>query len=331
MILWLSMLFVSAQSQSPKAICISFYNVENLFDTIDSPDTDDREFLPGGLNQWNSAKYQAKLSNLAKVIGQIGDEFIPGGPSVIGLSEIENRLVLEDLVNTPPLKGKGYGIVHFDSPDGRGVDVGLLYKYSVMKVKAALSVPVRMPGNPGFKTRDQLVVSGEIGGEMMHFIVNHWPSRRSGPEYRAAAATVTRRIVDSLQSAYPSAAIVIMGDLNDDPSDPSVAKILNTLGQKKELRRDDLFNPMWKMFKDGVGSLAYRDSWNLFDQIIVSEPLVNAPQGKFKLNKTRVFNRKYLLNEEGQYAGYPFRTFAGGAYTGGYSDHLPVFVILVRE
>lgn len=314
-----------------KAVCVAFYNIENLFDTIDSPDTDDREFLPDGTNKWDGRKYRSKLENIAKVIGMIGEEMIPGGPGIIGLAEVENRLVLEDLIQTPPLRGKGYGIVHFDSPDYRGVDVAMLYKYSAFRVQHAVAVPMYMPGRERFRTRDQLVVSGLIDGEMVHVIVNHWPSRRSGPEYRAAAASVTRRIVDSLDKAYKDAKIIVMGDLNDDPTDPSVANILGARGNKKELNPGDLFNPMLKLFRDGVGSLAYRDSWNLFDQIIVSQPFVDKSKRGLKLHQTRVFTRKFLLNQEGQYAGYPFRTFAGGAYTGGYSDHLPVYIILVKD
>lgn len=324
-------LIKAQQTFNGDLVCVAFYNIENLFDTIDSPDTDDREFLPEGANQWNSYKYKVKLKNMAEVIGQIGDEFVTGGPSIIGLSEVENRAVLKDLINTPPLQGKGYGIVHFDSPDPRGVDVALLYKFRDFKVLNAVAVPLRIKNNPRFRSRDQLVVSGVLYGDTLHLIVNHWPSRRSGPEFRAAAASLTRQIVDSLNSVHPSAKIIVMGDLNDDPTDPSLTQFLQAKGSKKELKTNDLFNPMYKLFKKGVGSLAYQDAWNLFDQIIVSEPIVNNKKKGYYLYSTRVFSKPFLFNKEGQYAGYPFRTFAGGAWVGGYSDHLPTFIILRKN
>jgi predicted extracellular nuclease len=231
----------------------------------------------------------------------------------------------------PALKAAGYDIVHFDSPDARGVDVGMLYRKSAFKVIAASSVRLKVSWRDDFKSRDQLVVTGELDGETISVVVNHWPSRRSGPEYREAAAKLSRHIADSLYAINPKAKIFIMGDLNDDPIDPSIAKTLKAIGKQKDLKAGDLFNPMWQLYKDGVGSLGYRDSWNLFDQIIVSEPVVNSTATEWKLLKTRVFNPKFLISNEGQFAGYPFRTFSFGAFIGGYSDHLPVYVVLVKE
>ena len=314
-----------------KAAVIAFYNLENLFDTIDSPDTDDAEFLPNGANAWDGKKYALKQKNMSEVISQIGADIIKGGPTIIGVSEIENRLVLEELIKMPALKDAGYDIVHFDSPDARGVDVGLLYRKSAFKVIAATPVRLKVSWRDDFKSRDQLVVTGELDGETISVVVNHWPSRRSGPEYREAAANLSRHIADSLYAINPKAKIFIMGDLNDDPIDPSIAKTLKAKGKQKDLKTGDLFNPMWQLYKDGVGSLGYRDSWNLFDQIIVSEPVVNATSNEWKLLKTRVFNPKFLISSEGQFAGYPFRTFSFGAFIGGYSDHLPVYIVLVKE
>jgi len=204
-----------------KAACIAFYNLENLFDTIDDPRTNDAEFLPGGTNHWTSERYLTKLSNMAFVISKIGGEIIKGGPTLLGVSEIENKGVLEDLINTPPLKGLGYGIVHYDSPDKRGVDVALLYKKAAFKVVNTTSNRLTMPGKTDWFSRDQLVVSGELDGEMIHIIVNHWPSRGAGPEYRAAAAALSKKLTDSLQQINPDAKVFIMGDLNDDPTDVS--------------------------------------------------------------------------------------------------------------
>lgn len=313
-----------------KAACIAFYNLENLFDTIDDPNTNDAEFLPNGLNRWDSKRYAKKLDNMAFVISQIGDEIIKGGPTVLGVSEIENRKVLEDLINTPPLKGMGYEIVHYDSPDKRGVDVGLLYRKSSFKVTNSTSNRLKMPGKTDWYTRDQLVVSGILDGEKIHIIVNHWPSRASGSEYREAAAALSLALSDSIRKEDSDAKIFIMGDLNDDPVDISVSKVLGARGKESDVRDGGLFNPMYKLFQKGIGSLAYRDAWNLFDQIIISDPLLDKSEKGWRFYSANVFNRNFLLQKDGPYAGYPFRTFAGGAYAGGYSDHFPTYLFIVK-
>lgn len=324
-------LFSTATAQNKtKAACIAFYNLENLFDTINDVQKNDEEFLPNGTNHWTSKRYQAKLENMAYVISKVGGEIIKGGPTILGVCEIENRSVLEDLIITPPLKGLGYEIVHFDSPDKRGVDVGLLYKKAAFKVYNSTSNRLTMPGKTDWYSRDQLVVSGELDGEMIHIIVNHWPSRGAGPEYRAAAAALSLKLTDSLRSIYPDAKIFIMGDLNDDPTDASVYKVLGAKGKQREVKEGDLFNPMWNLHQDGIGSLAYRDAWNLFDQIIISEPVLNGANKGWKYLSAKVFNEKFLLQKEGPYAGYPYRTFAGGAYAGGYSDHFPTYMFVVK-
>lgn len=321
---------VSAQKQA-KAISVAFYNQENLYDTINDPKINDEEFTPAGSNSWNWDKYQSKLAHMSDVISQIGDEFMKGGPTLIGLSEIENRGVLEDLIHTPALRNAGYSIAHFDSPDRRGVDVALLYKARDFNLVHAVAVPMHMPGQPNFKTRDQLVVTGLVDGDTVTVVVNHWPSRGNDEPYRLAAAAVTRSIVDSLYNRNKNALILVMGDLNDDPVDKSLIEILKAEGKESRVKPLGLFNPMWQMYKDGLGSLAYKDNWNLFDQIIVSEPLIRQQSHSWKLYKTRIFHKPFMIQQEGQYAGYPFRTFAGGAYTNGYSDHFPVFVVLVKE
>lgn len=331
LLLVFSFIGTQAQDKKVKVGCIAFYNLENLFDTVDDPNVDDAEFLPGGASDWTSLRYEKKIKNMSEVIAQIGDELIKGGPSIIGLAEVENRGVLEDLINSPALRNSGYAIVHYDSPDKRGVDVGFLYKKKDFKVTASKAARLTMPWKKDFYTRDQLVVSGLFDGEPIHVIVNHWPSRHSGPEYRAEAAKLTRSLADSLLKLDANAKIFIMGDLNDDPIDPSVYKVLNAKGKIKEVKNSSLFNPMWQMFKDGIGSLAYRDSWNLFDQIIISPALLKEnKQPGFTFYKAKVCNKKFLTTAEGQYAGYPYRTFAGGAYEGGYSDHFPVYLFITK-
>ena len=320
-----------AQQKKVKVATIAFYNLENLFDTINDPEKNDEEFLPGGANHWTSERYLKKLANMSQVISQVGNEFTKGGPTLLGISEIENRQVIEDLIKTPALVNSGYGIVHYDSPDNRGVDVGLIYRKRDFTVINSVSARLNMPGEPNWKSRDQLVVTGLLAGDTISVIVNHWPSRGNLPPYRAAAASLTRSLADSLYRVSSNAKIVIMGDLNDDPVDESVNVILGAQGQEQKVKQGMLFNPMWKMFRDGIGSLAYRDSWNLFDQTIISEPLLHGREGSWHWYKTKVYNQPFLISREGQYSGYPFRTFAGGAYAGGYSDHLPVYTVIVKE
>ncbi len=322
---------LSAQDRVKGAI-ISFYNLENLFDTIDDPRTNDAEFLPGGANRWTGPRYMEKLSNMATVISRIGSDVIPGGPTILGVSEIENRSVLEDLIKTPQLKNSGYEIVHYDSPDKRGVDVGLLYRKEAFEVVNSTSNRLTMPGRKDWFSRDQLVVSGKLDGEMIHIIVNHWPSRGAGPEYRAAAGMLSKQLSDSIKAIDPNAKIFIMGDLNDDPTDPSVMVHLGAKGKIKDARKSGLYNPYHRLFQDGIGSLAYKDAWNLFDQIVVSPVVVDDEDPtKWSLHSARIFNEQFLIQKEGQYKGYPLRTFAGGAYLGGYSDHFPVYLILKKK
>jgi hypothetical protein len=329
--------FHSAEAQGSKAkvACVAFYNLENLFDTINDPNTNDEEFTPSGASRWDTEKYREKLKHLAEAISQIGDELVKGGPVVMGVSEVENRQVVEDLINTPPLKERGYKIVHFDSPDKRGIDVSLIYQGRYFTVTGTKTHTLKMPGMDDFYTRDILQVSGKLDNELFYFLVNHWPSRSGGEKESApkrnAAADLCLSAVKAIYSETPDANIIIMGDLNDDPVDESLMKHLKTKTKPESVQKDDLFNPMWQLYHDGVGSLAYRDSWNLFDQIIVSSALLDKSKNGYLYYKAKVFNRGFLLQKEGPYTGYPFRTYAGGVYQGGYSDHLPVYMFLVNK
>ncbi|OFX88200.1 MAG: endonuclease [Bacteroidetes bacterium GWF2_33_16] len=326
---------INAQGKQLKVVSIAFYNLENLFDTIDTPDKNDIEFLPNGSYQWDSKKYNTKLERMSEVIAQIGADVTKSAPTVIGVSELENRKVLEDLVNMPLLKEYKYEIVHYESPDKRGVDVALLYQSSIMKVLNTRSATLKIEGIDDFYTRDQLVVSGVIDGETLHFIVNHWPSRSGGEKtsrpLRNAAADLTRSLVDSIMHTDPTAKIIVMGDLNDDPSNESLIKHLKAKKSIDETKSGDLFNPMYDMYKKGIGTLAYRDAWNIFDMLILSYPLISKEHEGFKLYRTRVFDKDFLKNESGKYKGYPKRTHAGGVYQAGYSDHFPVYLFLTKE
>ncbi|MEI6123361.1 MAG: endonuclease/exonuclease/phosphatase family protein [Bacteroidota bacterium] len=325
---------IFAQSKKINIAIIAFYNVENLYDTIDDPITDDKEFLPNGIQNWNSSKYNLKIERISEVISKIGQEVLPGGPTIIGLSEIENRGVLEALINSDNLKSKNYGIIHYNSPDRRGVDVALLYQKSRFVVEGSQPMPLRT-SDTAFRTRDQLLVWGKLDGEQIYFLVNHWPSRRGGEQRsapkRRAAAELSRHISDSLMKLNPNVKIVIMGDLNDNPTNASITKYLKAKGRIDEVTTGDLYDPMLKLYQDGIGSYAYRDSWDLYDQIIVSFGLTGNDYSSFKLMKAKIFNDTFLKQKTGTFTGYPWRTAAGGQYLGGYSDHFPVYGILGKD
>lgn len=327
---------LSAQKKTYKVSCIAFYNLENLFDTIDNPDKNDEQFLPNGDYNWNTAKYMTKLDRMSEVITQIGDDYVKGGPAVIGVSEIENINVLEDLCATTRMAPSNYVPILIEGPDRRGVDVALLYRKDLFTPISYSSHRLIIPRKNDFFTRDQLLVSGILDGDTMHFIVVHWPSRRGGEKrsapLREAAAELSRSIVDSILNVNPEAKIFIMGDYNDNPSDASVTKYLNATGEIDDVGETKLFDPMYKMYKiNGLGSHAYRDHWSLFDQIVISEGLTGDDKSSFKMFKTQIFNRGFLLQKEGSFSGYPLRTLVGSTYMGGYSDHFPVYMFLIKE
>ncbi|MFD1094391.1 endonuclease/exonuclease/phosphatase family protein [Salegentibacter chungangensis] len=326
------------QEKSYKIVSIAFYNVENLFDTENDPFTFDDDRTPEGKDAWTEEKYREKLQNLAKVISEIGIESAQVSPAIIGLAEVENYRVLEDLVNQPALKNKNYGIIHYDSPDSRGIDVAMLYQKSVFAPTShhARKLSLSEPGSPKpEKTRDQLVVSGKLDGENFSFIINHWPSRSGGEkasEYkRIRAAELNRKIIDSIFQNEPYMKIVNMGDFNDDPHNRSIKTYLKTGSVKKDLKLQELFNPMEKMQKEGSGTLAYRDGWNLFDQIMLSGTASQNEYDSYQYYKAGIFNKSYLITPKGQFRGYPLRTYGYSGYQGGYSDHFPVYIYLIKE
>jgi len=329
----------SQEKKTYKVNTIAFYNVENLFDTIDDPITYDDDRTPNGKDHWTEEIYKDKLKNMAKVISEIGADVTKNAPVLVGVAEIENRKVLEDLANEPVLLPKDYGIVQFDSPDRRGIDVALLYQKSLFRPTNTSTHELLIYSNKDrskrIYTRDQLLVSGYLDGDLIHVIVNHWPSRSGGEARsrfkREKAAALNKKIIDSLFAINPYAKIITMGDLNDDPDNASVKKVLGCKSDKKDVQLKGLYNPMYNMSKKGIGSLAWRDSWNLFDQIIVSKGLLDKDYSSYRYYKAGVYNKNYLANPRGRYKGYPYRSFANGAYTGGYSDHFPVYVYLIKE
>lgn len=327
---------LSGQGQQYKVGCIGFYNLENLFDTLDTPGVRDTEFTPTGANRYDTRVYLEKLDNLARVVSELGTDLTPDGVAVLGVAEIENRKVLEDFVFHPRIKDRNYEIVHYDSPDERGIDVALLYQPRYFQVTGSRAIPLLIYEGNGERnfTRDVLYVSGLFDGEPLHILVNHWPSRSGGEAatqpYRNAAAMLCKNVCDSLTQIDPNARIILMGDLNDDPTSPSVRKVLQANHKKKEVQPGGLFNPMYDFYKKGVGTLAYRDTWNLFDQIILSYGLINPQAGGYRFYQAHIHNKPYMVQKMGHFQGYPFRTYGGNTYLGGYSDHFPVYVYLIK-
>lgn len=326
---------IVSQDNEYKIISVGFYNLENLFDYEQDTTIRDYDFIPSGSKAWTSDKYQEKLSNMAYAISQVGVEMAPAGLSVLGVEEIENRRVLEDLVKQPAIADRDYQIVHFDSPDRRGIDVGMLYnpKHFSPISKDKIAYP-QVEGDTVY-TRDILHVRGSLDGDTVSFIVNHWPSRyggeaRSQPRRNRAAKRV-KQLIDSLYSIDPDAKIIMGGDLNDDPTSESMVGFLQTKNKLKDVKKGDLFNPMNDFYRRGLGSNAYRDNWSLFDQIVLSEPLLNKASTGYFYYKANIFNKKFLIQRTGKYKGYPFRTFSFDKYQGGYSDHFPVYAYLVKR
>lgn len=338
--IWLLLLVgckAHAQEKQYSVSTVGFYNLENLFDTINQPDVNDEEFTPAGANLYTPAVYLDKLSKLEEVLSDIGKDFTPDGLAVFGVAEIENASVLIDLANQPKLKSRNYQYVHYNSPDLRGIDVALIYspKYFKVLYSQSLNVPLKDADGTPRLTRDVLYVYGLFLGEPMHFFVNHWPSRRGGEEAsapgRALAAQVAKTCIDSIIQDNPSAKVVLMGDLNDDPVSPSVAKVLGAGGNKEKIKKGQLYNPWVSYYKEGIGTLAYNDAWNLFDQIIVSEAFLPIEQKGIFMHKALIYRKEFMIQNSGRYKGYPKRTYDFSVYLGGYSDHFPTYLVLLRE
>ncbi len=337
LLLWVNVKLYAQEQQLYDIKTIAFYNVENLFDTINNPSTFDDDRTPKGKYRWNTASYLDKIEKLAFVINAIGQPTAKNAPDIIGLAEIENRTVIEDLVNHPLLSKNNYSIIHFDSPDERGIDVALLYNPDVFIPETINKRPLYLYNNDGYRnhTRDQLVVTGYLNGDIISLIINHWPSRSGGVSktvgYRKSAALLNKRIIDSIQRYNPDAKIISMGDLNDNPNDRSLKKILRTSSNKKDTLASFLYNPMEKLYKKGIGSLAYRDKWHLFDQFFFTSTLLDRSQEGYFFWKAEVYKPGFLSTVSGRYKGYPFRSYSGGNYTAGYSDHFPVYMHLLQR
>jgi hypothetical protein len=347
-----------AQSAKFKMHTVAFYNFENLFDTINNPNNDE-EWTPNGLQRWTLKKYNQKLENLSRVLMQIGtNDQHKQSPVFIGCSEIENRGVLEDLVKQPQLLASDYGIIHFDSPDKRGIDVGLLYQKKYFKPSSFANIPLLIYRNEEIKskekwsdeddnsdldkietvnmrriyTRDVLLVTGFLEGEEINILVNHWPSRAGGEKKsspsREAAGRLNKKIMDSIYKINPNAKIILMGDLNDGTTNKSIKIGIGAKLKRSDVKQFGIYNPFEQMAKDGNATLFYRDVGDIFDQIMVSESLIKKEYSSFQYWKAGIFNKPFLIQKTGQYKGYPIRHSANEI---GFSDHFPVYIYLIKE
>ena len=321
-----------------EVLTVAFYNVENLFDTLNDPNTKDDDRTPEGRDRWTEDIYALKVKNTAKVLAEIGRETTNQPPAVIGLCEVENRQVIVDVLNDPQLKPYNYGIVHVDSPDERGIDVALIYQKKYFLPIAFKNHALRLYEKDGTRnyTRDQLLVYGMMAKEPIYFLVHHWPSRSGGQKRsepnRIDAAALNKKLVDSVLRQNPTAKIVSMGDFNDDPVNKSIADVLQATDNKRRVFKNKvLYNPMMAFYKKGIGTSCHRDTWHVLDQIHVSGGLLKTKKNGWQFWKAGIYNKPYLINKEGRYKGYPFRSFTSGRFTGGYSDHFPVYAYLIRE
>jgi len=345
-ILMAAMSSLLAQDNDYVVRCIAFYNLENLFDTIHDEGKNDYEYLPDGAMHWTPVKYENKLHNMAYAISQFGLDKTPIGAVCVGVAEVENIHCLEDLVKQPELADRNYKPILLEGPDRRGVDVGFLYNpsyFTPVGQPKGYELIAHYADGGEVKSRLQLLVSGYLKDEAglvrdkIHVIVCHWPSRYGGEEAsratRDTAAMLTKHIADSLYMRDPGAKVIIMGDLNDDPFNHSCAEVLAAKKNREDVAENGFFNTMWQRLDRGIGSLAYNGSWNLFDQIIISAPLLNAERSteKWSYWQPEIFNKEFLTYQEGKDKGTPMRTHKSGVWTNGYSDHYPTMIYLIKQ
>ncbi len=311
---------------SAQKIVIGFYNCENFYDTINQIQVIDEDFLPESDKGYNSQRFLQKTKNIAATIYKLGLLGDYNGIALLGLAEIENKQVIENLIQSPLLKKYNYKIIHFDSKDLRGIDVGLIYNPAIFKPYIYKPLSLSIKGHEkDYPTRDILYVKGVLNETWVHLLINHWPSRRGGlkqsSQKRIWASSICKNIIDSITAIDPKANIIMMGDFNDNPTDKSIMNI-------------PLMNPFFSLFKKGEGSLAFRDSWHLFDQILISKTIFvsnnateNEGGNKIRYYKSIIYKDSDHIEMYGKYQGYPKRTWDGNEFRGGFSDHFPVAMI----
>jgi len=319
---------LSENSKQENHYTIAFYNLENLFDIYDDPNTLDDDFTPEGRNKWNDKRYTRKIKKLGSVISQIGIEESGIPPVIVGVAEIENLKVVTDLINSKDLEMYNYGIVQYDSPDERGIDVALLYQKEHFELLDSEAFPLLLFDEEGERdySRDILLVKGNLKSELTYFIVNHWPSRRKGTEEteikRIKAANLVHEIISKIKGETTDAKIIIVGDFNDNPNSPSI---------KQHLVSEDLYNPFESIYDKGEGSATHDRTWYLFDQIIVSKNFFDLENNTLVFKRAEIFDEHFLKSWKGKRRGSPFRTYIGKWHQGGFSDHFPVYITLQKN
>ncbi len=316
---------MSDNTKQDNLYTIAFYNLENLFDIYDNSNTLDGDFTPKGKKKWNAKRYNRKLQKMSSVISQIGTDNSFTAPVIVGLAEVENLQVITDLINTKVLQEFNYGIAHFDSPDERGIDVALIYQKEHFEFIDSETVTLYIYQETGERdyTRDVLLVKGKLKGELIHFMVNHWPSRRKGVEEtepkRIEAATLNQEIIAKIKLEIENPKVIIMGDFNDGPTSTSI---------KQHLVTSEFYNPFESIIDKGQGSLKYNDDWFLFDQIIISKNFFDEQPNANVFKHAEIFSEHFLKQWKGKRKGNPFRTYIGKWHQGGFSDHFPVYIEL---
>jgi hypothetical protein len=327
--------FISLQSsfsqKNVKSFLVVSYNVENLFDTINSPLTEDDEFTPEGAKKWTYKRYEKKLNDLARVFLSLPGKELP---ALIGLAEIENMGVLKDLTNERGLRKGGYEIVHEDGQDPRGIECALLYRPDLFKYKSHEYVPISDPVDPDYLYRGILHVQGKgPDGSSLHIFVNHWKSRSGGvretERQRMFSAITLRKQLDLLMARESDFKVIIMGDFNDEPTNRSMINGLSALNKRYNIEMGDHYNLFYDLHNaGGEGSYNYRGSWNMLDQIIVSYNLLNQERGLTTgFESGQILKEEWMLFHSEQYGeNLPSATYRGTEYYGGPSDHLPIYV-----
>ncbi|MFI5196820.1 MAG: endonuclease/exonuclease/phosphatase [Chitinophagales bacterium] len=327
---------VIAQNQY-KIMAIGFYNCENFFYPTHDPNKKDEDFTPNGTYHYTEEIYKQKLHNIATVMQKMGTDVTPDGPAIIGMAEVENDLVLKDLIEQPEIKNRHYQYAWFYTSDERGISTAMLYNPKYLKVLNSEPVHVPTERFPQKRpTRDILHVYGVLAGDTVHIFVNHWPSKSGGEAAsapgRMLAATIAKRVIDSLFKINPNTKILFLGDLNDNPTCEPVMKVLNAVAEKKDVDLTDIYNPWIKMYKKGLGTESYRGEWNLIDQIMISGAFIKNNNNKWKYYSAEIYNRDFLVYRIGNNKGLPHRSFTiANTWDNGYSDHFPVLMYLVEK
>ena len=319
-----------ATKASEHVVTVAFYNCENFFDYTHNPAKEDGEFTPAGKYHYTQRIFEQKVHNIATVMASMAGE---DGPALIGMAEVENSTVLDALTSQPELARRGYKYEWFDGPDPRGINVALLYNPKYFRVLKAEPLHVDLSGTGGKSvTRDVLHVYGVLEGDTVHVFVNHWPSRRGGEAEsevkRELAAKVVKAAITSLMADNPDTKVIIMGDLNDNPTDNSITTVLGAKATANEVPRDGLYDPWTDIYKKGEGTEEYEHSWNLFDQVIVSGGLLRNNNHKLKYEQAEIFRPDFIIDHYKGHEGEPHRSFVGTHWINGYSDHFPVIVYL---